>query len=241
MFFDIHTHILPGVDDGAADINESIKILTVLKKQGITHVMATPHFYPQEDDFESFLQRTTKAYNSLISAIKGKNLPNVYLGCEMLYCRWAVSSELIHHFCLSNSDHILIELTDYDIDKKFFVDMIHLKMAGYEPIIAHAERYSHAPNFRKFLKFIRDVEITVQINADSVLDPDYKKVMKKLLSGKYNVILGSDSHNCTDRAPRITEALQYINDNFGSDAKRRVENKTLSTFNKIVNEGKFDA
>ena len=241
MFFDIHTHILPGVDDGASDIKESVKILTELKKQGITHIMATPHFYPQEDDFDSFLVKTSKAYRKLTAAIEGKNLPKVYLGCEMLYCRWAVNSELIHHFCLSNSDHLLVELTDFDIDKKFFVDMIHLKIAGYKPIIAHIERHYRAPGFRKLLRFIKDVEITAQINADSVFDPTYKKVIKKLLSGKYNVILGSDSHNCTDRSPKIAEALKHIEENFSSDAKRRIENKTLSVFNKIVKEGNIDA
>jgi protein-tyrosine phosphatase len=119
--------------------------------------------------------------------------------------------------------------------------MIHLQIAGYKPVIAHIERYHRAPNFRKLLRFVKDVEIAVQINADSVLDPTYKKVLKKLLSGKYKVILASDTHNCNDRAPKITEALNYIEENFGSDAKRQIENKTLSIFNKIVNEGNIDA
>ena len=78
MFFDIHTHILPGVDDGTVDIKEAIEILTALKKQGITHVMATPHFYPQEDDFDSFLNRSSKAYNLLIYTIKDKKIPKVF-------------------------------------------------------------------------------------------------------------------------------------------------------------------
>ena len=241
MFFDIHTHILPGIDDGAADMDESINILKALKEQGVTHVMATPHFYPQEDDFNSFFAKTSKAYNSLVSKIKGQDLPKIYLGCEMLYCKWAVTSDIIHHFCLNNSNHILIELSDYDIDKKFFVDMIHLKIAGYEPVIAHIERYMHSPKFRKFLNFIKDVEITVQINAESILDPKYKRVIKKLLSGKYNTILGSDSHNCTDRAPKIAEALQYIENTFGSDTRKSIEDKTLSVFNNILKEGKISA
>ena len=241
MFFDIHSHILPGVDDGAANLEESLKILEELKKQGITHVMATPHFYPQEDNFEDYFEKTSKAYEQLLKVAEKRDLPKIYLGCEMLYCRWASSSESIPHFCLGKSNHILLELTDFDIDNKFFVDIIKLKMSGYEPIIAHPERYYHAPNFRKFMRFLKDVEITVQINADSVFTPIYKNPVKKLITGDYNVILGSDAHNTEDRAPVITKALKHISDNYGEDRCRKIKLATMAVFERILAEGKLDA
>lgn len=241
MFFDVHSHILPAVDDGAESIEASIKILEELKNQGVTHVMATPHFYPQEDNFEDFFVTVSEAYDKLRKAIENKDLPKIYLGCEMLYCRWATSSELISHFCLSKSNHILVELTDYDIDNKFFVDIIKLKMSGYNPVIAHPERYKNAPNFRKFLRFIKDIEITVQINADSVLDHAYKNIIKKLVTGNYTVMIGSDAHDCADRAPKIKQALQHIGATYGEEYRENIENNTLAVFQNIVKEGKLDA
>jgi len=241
LFFDIHAHVLPAVDDGAKNLEESIKLLEQLKRQGITHVMATPHFYPQEDNFEDFFDKISNAYETLNSAIENKDLPKVYLGCEMLYCRWATSSELIAHFCLSKSNHILLELTDFDIDNKFFVDVIRLKMSGYEPIIAHPERYYHAPNFRKFLRFLKDVEITVQINAESLFIPAYKTPIRKLITGDYNVILGSDTHNSEDRPPMLEKALKHIADNYGEENCKKIKFATKTVFDKIVAEGKLNA
>ena len=70
MYFDIHSHILPGVDDGAKDICESVELINSMKKEGITAVIATPHFYPNEMYLSDFLQdrnlkmsqQTTKRY-----------------------------------------------------------------------------------------------------------------------------------------------------------------------------------
>ena len=54
---DFHSHILPGIDDGSKNVEESLQMLRMMAKQGITHVVATPHFYPQHDTPESFLKR----------------------------------------------------------------------------------------------------------------------------------------------------------------------------------------
>ena len=65
---DIHSHILPAVDDGAEDLDEALKILEMMQKDGITDVIATPHFYADSDNLNDFKTRTEKAYKTLCSA-----------------------------------------------------------------------------------------------------------------------------------------------------------------------------
>ena len=56
---DLHCHILPGMDDGAKDMDTAISLLEMLKKQDVTDVIATPHFYPESDNAEEFIEKTT--------------------------------------------------------------------------------------------------------------------------------------------------------------------------------------
>ena len=65
MVTDFHTHVLPGMDDGSASLSESIAMLREAFQQGITHVVATPHFYPQKDSPEEFLRRRQVAEDRL--------------------------------------------------------------------------------------------------------------------------------------------------------------------------------
>ena len=65
MFFDIHSHILHGVDDGAKDLDESIALLEDIYSQGITDVIATPHFYPQTDILEDFVTNVSSRFLEL--------------------------------------------------------------------------------------------------------------------------------------------------------------------------------
>ena len=68
---DFHSHILPSIDDGSRSVEESIGMLRAMAKQGITHVVATPHFYPQHDTPERFLKRRAEAEAALREAMVG--------------------------------------------------------------------------------------------------------------------------------------------------------------------------
>ena len=84
VYFDIHSHILPGIDDGAKDITESAELINFMKKEGITEVIATPHFYPNEMSLGDFLEHRNNAYETLCSNLDG-DIPRIYIGCEILY------------------------------------------------------------------------------------------------------------------------------------------------------------
>ena len=153
MLLDIHSHILPAVDDGAFDISESLMLLEAMRLQGITDVIATPHFYPLDDNFNEYKERISNAYNLLLKETENKNLPRIFVGSEVLYYRYIGTSETVYELCLNRSQYLLLELTDECICKEFFDDIDNLvNKQRIIPIIAHLERYRNARNYKKLLK-----------------------------------------------------------------------------------------
>lgn len=228
MLFDIHSHILPCIDDGAQSIEESLDLLEMLKSQGVDYVLATPHFYPLDDDFQDFAKSTALAFKNLETKLDEKNLPKVFLGCEMLYFDGLGESESLHNFCLNNSNFLLLELTDACIDETLFENIRKMRTnSNITPIIAHIERYFKAKNFKKLIKFIAEEKIPVQINAASVLIPFFRRTIKKLIRSDIVCILGSDAHSVDMRPPLLCPALDFIKEKYGDE----VYNKFIETSN----------
>ena len=86
MITDFHTHVLPGVDDGSASVEESLALLQMEAEQGIGQVVATPHFYANHDTPERFLQRRERAEATLREALTGKpDMPELFMGAEVYF------------------------------------------------------------------------------------------------------------------------------------------------------------
>lgn len=192
-------------------------MLSAMRLQGITDVIATPHFYPLDDTFEDYKLRVTAAYNSLLKETAGKELPNIYLGSEVLYYRYIGSSESVFGLTLNNSRYLLLELTDECICKEFFEDMENLyNKLGITPIIAHLERYCRAPNYKKLLKYIKNSAILAQINASSLFSQS-RKAAEKLIKGGYVNFIATDAHSVIRRPPLMKQALAEIAESLGSE------------------------
>ena len=176
-FLDVHSHILPNVDDGAKDMETSVKLLEMLKEQGVTDVIATPHFYPIEDSIEEFVEIVDTAYNNLKQETLGKELPNVYLGCELRYFNGIGKSAAIKQFVISGTNYLLLELPyGVPITKLVLQDIIDIsERQGLTPILAHIERYSKVKGYKKLLKLIIDGYALAHINAGGVLSKEEAK------------------------------------------------------------------
>lgn len=214
---DIHSHILPGVDDGSKSLDESVKILEMMKEQGITDVIATPHFYAFRENLEEYLKKIQYSYNQLKSYIEGMNLPNVFLGTEVLYYYNIGESESVYNFTFGNTMYLLLELTNSSIGADLFKDIRNLRdKKGIIPVIAHIERYHKSSNFRKLLKFIDKEHILAQVNASSLFDSNYSKITLKLIKKGYITYIATDSHSATGRIPMMNRALKFISNHIGN-------------------------
>lgn len=223
-FLDIHAHILPGIDDGAKDVQTAITLLEMMKEQGITHVIATPHFYPDTDNAEEFIEFTRQVYNDFTKEIQNKDLPTIFMGCELRYFSGIGKSRAIHQFAIKGTDYLLLELPyGAPITKMVLQDIIDIhERQGLIPIMAHIERYSHVSGFRKLLKLIAEGYALAHFNAGGILSKETARVCEKLIKAGLVSFVASDTHSPEHRPPQIKAALDYIADRLGKSAANRL-------------------
>ena len=215
---DIHSHILPGVDDGAADVETSVELLKMMKEQGITHVIATPHFDAMHQNIDEFEYTVADAYNRLMQAVNGLDLPQVSIGSEVFYFGGIGRSMGIRDLTLCRSQYLLLELPSCRIDDEILKSIHDLNdRIGIKPIIAHVERYSCERGFKRLLELLANGEAYAQVNATSVIQPPYKKVVHKLIKRGYISFLATDTHSIIGRPPKMREALQEIELSLGKE------------------------
>lgn len=233
-FLDIHAHILPNVDDGAKDMETSLKLLKMLKEQGVTDVVATPHFYPDSDSAEDFLELAQTAYKELKEKICGSDLPRVYLGCELRYFNGMGKSSAIKQFVISGTDYLLVELPYGEkITKTVLQDIIDIsERQGLIPILAHIERYNKLPGYKNLLKLIQEGYAMAHINSGAVVTKETTRLCEKLIKGGYASYIASDTHSPEQRPPFIDKALQTISDRMG----KSVSNRLIIKSNRLLEE-----
>lgn len=237
MYLDIHSHILPDVDDGAKDLKESLELLKLMKRDGISHVIATSHFYPELMNYEQYIEVTSEAFETLKIKFNNKKLPRIYLGCEMLYYKGIGNCEILDKLCLNKSKYLLLELTDYNINEDLFEDLnLLLNEQKIIPIIAHIERYYRAKNFKKLLKFVLSNNIPVQINASSLLVFGMRRTVKKILTSNAFCVLATDAHSIDERPPMLKEAFNIIEKKMGAEYHQKLRDNASVLYKEIIME-----
>lgn len=236
---DIHSHILPEIDDGAKDIKESIELLEELNKQGVNHVFLTPHFYPMETTLEDFLLIRKNCFDKLTGKSHQKGLPKIYLGAEVFYFRGIGKSQDIKKLRLENTDYLLLELSNSNIDQCVLADIREIKEnLGLTPIIAHIERYSKEKGFRNLLNLIKEGICLAQVNTESLVYKPYNKKTKKLIKKGYISFIASDAHSVSERPPMFTEALKIIDESKLSEEYSILARKSSELIDEINNNEK---
>lgn len=239
MYLDIHSHILPNIDDGAEDLSISQRLLEIIHSQNITDIIATPHFYPMFDNLEEFIENRQNSINLLLSSVKDTTMPNIYLGCEVLYYSGISYASGLEKLTLANSRYILLEPDYCLLNAKLQREILHLRDLGFIPIITHIERYQKAKGFRSFYKFVKEKRILVQVNATSFFSKHYNRILKKLVKDNIISFIASDTHSVDVRPPMIKPALDKITAAYGDEyANRLIKNsqKLLNEITKRENE-----
>ncbi len=221
-YLDIHSHILCGIDDGAGDIDTSLELLKMLKEQGVTAVIATPHFYPDSDSAEAFAENAKSAYKQLKSVAAGKELPEIYLGCELRYFSGIGKSRDLEQFVIKGTDYLLLELPYGAAITKTVLNDIMTLSDSFNVILAHIERYHRVVGYKKLLKLIADGYAIAHINADGITSKEESKVCERLIKRGLVSFVASDTHSLRLRPPKIKEALERITERLGRSAANRL-------------------
>lgn len=199
---DIHSHVLPGIDDGAKTATESLKILKGLELQGITHLICTPHYIAET------AQTSPKATNAALlnnlqeSAVKNGLEIKLHLGNE-IYIDKDIAKLLRYKKIspLADSKYLLVELPMSGEFEQYDDILLNLAQKGWMVILAHPERYhSFQKHYEKILE-LHEQGILLQCNLGSIIGQygkNAKKTIQKLAKDKLIYCFGTDIHHERD-------------------------------------------
>lgn len=238
--FDIHTHILPNIDDGSSSVDESLSMLRELYSQGVGLAVATPHFYPDENSPERFMRKRREAWEKLIPLLEA-DMPKIRLGAEVKWYDGIDRKEAISRFCIEGTDLLLVEMPFYRWTDRMIQSLFELKRKyGITVVLAHIERYvTYQPHC--IWKRLASNGILLQVSAgafDSLLG---RRRYLKMLSEGTVTFIGTDCHNMHTRRPNMAQAEKIIARHLGSDFLEGLYKKEAEWLNESEKTAYFGA
>lgn len=226
-YIDIHSHIIPGVDDGSQSIEESLLMLDKAYNEGIRTMIATPH-YGLENGYAPSKSAVDEGFAQLKAAAADLH-PDLRLfqGCE-LFAAGDIKKRAVGR-TMAGTDYLLVEFTEYDANYVSYAEicntMIGLAADGtYRPILAHANRYRDFAEHAIELRHLVDCGVYLQINAyDLAENPKLRvrQLAQWLVDHELAHFLGTDAHrmerqrpNQKLRPPIMRSGVDYLYDNY---------------------------
>lgn len=222
---DIHSHVLPRIDDGSGSTEESLELLRALAGQGIDRVAATPHFYPGETDPEDFLTRRAEAAARLTEAwIPG--LPRLVLGAEVYYFEGIARAEAAKALRIEGTQLLLLEMPFRPWTARMVDEVLALNARrDVTVLLAHVERYLRFQT-PEVWDALLEGGVLAQSNASFFLDwRTRRRALRMLKAGRIH-LLGSDCHNMRTRPPRMGKALEAV----GQEGRELLEQELARYF-----------
>lgn len=211
MLFDIHTHILPHMDDGASSAAESCEMLRLLKNQGVDAVVATPHFRGNQDTIHGFFARRTDCYEHLMERYEKDAMPEIYLGAEVRYFKGITESFDFLKLTLGKSRCILLEPPFGPFPSGMAAELKNfVNSCDYRVIIAHVDRYLGDNGWEALYSLCDGDKIRGQVNAESLIRLIGRKKAVALLENNVCSYLADDTHNMEKRKPMMEPAMKQI-------------------------------
>ena len=222
---DVHCHILPGIDDGSQNLEETKAMLKMAYDEGIRTIIATPHHH------ETRGKCTLEELNDRLAVTRelARQLADDFTiepGMEVYF-----SQDVLDEFGkgilqpMGNSNYMLIEFSpaaDYGYIKQA---LQQIQMQGYMPILAHVERYRCLVDKPALVEHLVDMGVSIQVNATSVTGGagwKVKRFIKKLMAYELVHLVGTDAHNTNSRKPEMQESALYVTKKFGEAYANRI-------------------
>lgn len=222
-FIDTHCHLAWDIDDGMENEKNAMIALENASRDGITAIIATPHFVPGIIDKEMYLSMNRRI-KELQQLAKGYDI-SIYSGCE-LFLNHEYLDVLDSGFVntLADTDYLLVE---FDVRKNMkhnedAEDMLYeIQVRNKVPVIAHAERYFHDGVDIKRIKEWISMGCYIQVNRTSILGHHGYTAMKnaeQLIHCGLAHIIASDAHSCNgNRVCKLSDVYRIINDDYGKE------------------------
>lgn len=218
---DIHTHIIPQLDDGPQSVEESLLLIRQAAEQGVTDIIATSHYRLPLFDNSDYLVK----YNKLLQVVNESDITiNFHTGNEIYLDEYSIEAlKLGRAFSLANSNYVLIELPQAAIYPIHYEFLRQLRKLGYEVILAHLERYSYLMKDSNVLQTLVASGCKIQMSSGFIINNI--KIAKKMIEKGYVHFVASDLHNMTYRPPNMSLAKEVLSKSIGySEAMKLLVN-----------------
>ena len=215
---DIHMHLIPGVDDGAENMEMALLMMLRAREQGISQIIATPH----SEVFRYSKEGGKIIYRRLVDAA-AKAFPDVklYLGCEV-YCEAGIMDQVLEALdsgrypTMNGTKYVLMEFSQWVYPENTVSCVEALVKGGYKPIIAHMERYKYLRDNMDLVEQFRGLGALIQLNAYSLydeMDDSIKNWARRLVLERKVDFLGTDAHRTYHRPPSAEWGLNWLYEN----------------------------
>ncbi len=208
---DFHTHILPGLDDGAKTEEMSLALLVREQEQGVREVVFTPHYYAKKRTLDEFLQDRAEAFARIKDRIP-EGL-SVRLGAEVhLTGVNDPSDDALCSLAIEGTKCVLVEFPFTEEWHENLLSRVQsfAQDTGYIPVVAHVERYACVLQNPSILEKLAKAGCLLQVNTSAFYVKSTRKFAKALLNKCMVHCIGTDTHNLTKRAPDYVQARWYI-------------------------------
>ncbi len=210
---DIHTHILPELDDGSRNVEESVKMLGMLSGQGVDTVVATPHFYIDNTSITDFLELRDASLKKLTASTNPEERPQIALGAEVQFFPDMYAMDEIEKLCISGTRYMLVEMPFSRWSGYVYKTLTKLFTArGITPIVAHVERYLDFQDEEDVdvLRKLKETNSLIQINSGFLTWRNSRRRALNLVKRGLVNFMGSDCHNMESRPPEIRSGYDVI-------------------------------
>lgn len=211
LLYDMHTHILPAVDDGAKNIDESLTLINRLRRAGVTDICLTPHYYTHRESLKDFIKRRNAAFLELQSYVSDD--VRLHLGAEVYVTKYLFSNEDdLKSVCYNGTNYMLTEFpysSTFEGESLLYINKL-ISNYGIKPVLAHVERYPYLLKHLNVLEELIYMGVTIQSNACSFTEFPLKLKLTKLLKNGYIQLIGSDAHSLKRNTPDAFNELNEL-------------------------------
>lgn len=218
---DIHTHILPGVDDGAADMEEAVRMIRYAWQRGTTELILTPHFAPAYGFHNADMDRLDRTFQKLCGIVYEEERIPVILhpGMEVLFeGRREFMRHIEDYFTLCGGDYLLMEFY-FDVERQMFLEGIETVLeCGMIPVIAHPERYECIADNPELVRSGKEKGAWFQLNKGSLSGKHGEKARRcaaSLMNMDLIDFVASDAHDTKLRHTGLDRVYRFIHEEYG--------------------------
>jgi len=239
-YTDIHTHILPGVDDGAQDMSQALELVRMAYQNGTRSMILTPHYRGKfKNNDPVWLREVFGIFREMVAAEMPRM--NLYLGNEVYYeTDVGVKMEAGKAMTLNGSRYCLLEFRTSTPRSQIEMGVSEVLRFGYVPIIAHAERYEAFRHEKDLTDEVLHMGALIQLNADSIMGKHRLSVTsfcKQLLREGKAHFIATDAHDSRKRPPLLRDCFWKVYKKYGAAYTEKLfyENAQAVIDNKRIN------